>query len=128
MISQISKGVKVTVETFYQSEYSNPSGNDYMFAYRITLENHNTFPVQLQHRHWFIFDSIYENYEVSGEGVIGVQPVINPSESYSYISGCNLKSEMGRMHGYYRMINKNSGHSFKINIPPFEMIVPFKLN
>lgn len=128
MVSKISEGVKVTVETFYQPEYSNPIGNDYMFAYRITLENHNPFPVQLLRRHWFIFDSSAEKYEVEGEGVIGVQPVIQPSEKYQYISGCNLKSEMGKMYGYYSMENRETDSAFEINIPPFEMIAPCKLN
>ena len=57
MVSKISEGVKVSVETFYQPEYSNPITSEYMFAYRITIENHNSFPVQLLRRHWYIFDS-----------------------------------------------------------------------
>lgn len=128
MISKISEGVTISVETFYQPEYSNPVTGDFMFAYRITLENHNPFPVQLLRRHWYIFDSILGHKEIEGEGVIGIQPVINPSEKYQYMSGCNLKSEMGRMHGVYFMENCNAKTSFLINIPVFEMIVPFKLN
>lgn len=128
MISKISEGVTVSVETFYQPEYSNPVIGDFMFAYRITLENHNPFPVQLLRRHWYIFDSISGHKEVEGEGVVGVQPVIDPSKTYQYMSGCNLKSELGRMHGVYFMENYNSKKSFLINIPAFEMIVPFKLN
>ena len=128
MISKISEGVTVSVETFYQPEYSNPITGDFMFAYRITLENNNPFPVQLLRRHWYIFDSISGHKEVEGEGVVGVQPVIDPSKKYQYMSGCNLKSEMGRMHGVYFMENYNTNQSFLINIPAFEMIVPFKLN
>ena len=128
MISKISEGVTVSVETFYQPEYSNPITGDFMFAYRITLENHNPFPVQLLRRHWYIFDSNSDPKEVEGEGVVGVQPVIEPSKKYQYMSGCNLKSEIGRMHGVYFMENYNTNKSFLINIPAFEMIVPFKLN
>ncbi len=36
-----SKGVEVTVEVFYQSEYSKPLSNEHMFAYRITIVNLN---------------------------------------------------------------------------------------
>ena len=128
MISKISEGVMVSVEAFYQPEYSNPIANDFMFAYRITLENHNAFPVQLLRRHWYIFDSNCEHKEVEGEGVIGVQPIIHPAEKYQYVSGCNLKSDMGKMHGIYFMENTNNKQSFLINIPAFEMIPPFKLN
>ena len=43
MTNKISDGVEVSVETFYQPDYSNPVSGEYMFAYRITIENHNAF-------------------------------------------------------------------------------------
>ena len=128
MVSKISEGVTVSVETFYQAEYSNPVASDFMFSYRITLENHNSFPVQLLRRHWYIFDSIAGHKEVEGEGVVGVQPQINPSQKYQYMSGCNLQSDMGKMHGVYFMENGYTKKSFLIHVPAFEMIVPFKMN
>ena len=128
MVSKISEGVEVSVEVFYQNDYSNPINQDYMFAYRVTVENHNSFAVKLLRRHWFIFDSNGEHREVEGEGVIGIQPVLKPSEQYQYVSGCNLKTEMGKMHGTYLMENQNNKEQFYVNIPAFEMIVPFKNN
>ena len=99
-----------------------------MFAYRITLENHNSFPVKLHRRHWHIFDSNGGNREVEGEGVVGVQPTLEAGGSYQYVSGCNLRTEMGRMKGSYQMENLHSKQMFDVNIPAFEMIVPFKNN
>jgi ApaG protein len=128
MISLISEGVEVSVETFYQQDYSNPIQSEYMFAYRIAIENHNSFPVKLHRRHWHIFDSNGSYREVEGEGVVGVQPVLSPGEKYQYVSGCNLRTEMGRMHGTYQMENLNSKTLFDVNIPAFEMFVPFKNN
>lgn len=128
MNSLISEGVQVSVETFYQPDYSNPIQSEFMFAYRITLENHNNFPVKLHRRNWQIFDSNGSNREVEGEGVVGVQPTIQPGESYQYVSGCNLRTEMGKMKGTYQMENLNSKHMFQVDIPPFEMIVPMKYN
>ena len=128
MVSMISEGVEVCVETFYQQDYSNPMQSEYMFAYRISIENHNSFPVKLHRRHWHIFDSSGTYREVEGEGVVGVQPVISPGEKYQYVSGCNLRTEMGRMHGTYQMENLNNKQLFDVNIPPFEMFVPFKNN
>lgn len=124
----ISEGVKVSVETFYQQDYSNPLQSEFMFAYRITIENHNAFPVKLHSRHWHIFDSDGSNREVEGEGVVGMQPVISPGEEYQYVSGCNLHTEMGRMHGAYLMENLHSKELFDVNIPAFEMVTPFKYN
>jgi ApaG protein len=128
MVSMISEGVEVSVETFYQQDYSNPMQSEYMFAYRISIENHNSFPVKLHRRHWHIFDSNGSHREVEGEGVVGVQPVLSPGEKYQYVSGCNLKTEMGKMQGTYQMENLNSKQLFDVNIPPFEMFVPFKNN
>ena len=128
MVSLISEGVEVSVETFYQQDYSNPMQSEYMFAYRIAIENHNSFPVKLHRRHWYIFDSTGSTREVEGEGVVGVQPVLSPGEKYQYVSGCNLRTEMGRMHGTYQMENLNNKQFFDVNIPAFEMFVPFKNN
>jgi ApaG protein len=128
MASIISEGIEINVETYYQADYSNPINNEFMFAYRITIENHNSFTVKLLQRHWFIFDSNSEHREVEGEGVVGVQPVILPQKQFQYVSGCNLKSEIGRMYGYYIMENENSKTIFKVKIPAFEMVVPFKNN
>lgn len=128
MISKISEGVQISVETFYQADYSNPANHEFMFAYRITIENHNDFTVKLLRRKWFIFDSDGQNREVEGEGVVGVQPVIEPDKQFQYVSGCNFKTEMGKMHGSYLMENQNTKTTFSVNIPPFEMIVPVKLN
>lgn len=118
----------MTVESFYQPDYSNPMNGEFMFAYRVTIENHNAFAIQLLRRHWHIFDSNTTKREVQGDGVVGLQPRIEPGERYQYISGCNLKSEMGRMQGSYVMKNLFSGNEFSVEIPVFQMTVPFKMN
>jgi len=128
MISKISEGVEISVESFYQADYSNPANNEFMFAYRITIENHNNFSIKLLRRSWNIFDSNGEYRNVEGEGVVGVQPVLQPGKQFQYVSGCNLRSELGRMLGIYEMENLNSKKTFKVNIPPFDLIAPLKMN
>jgi len=128
MVSKISSGIEVSVETFYQQDYSNPADGEFMFAYRIHIENLNKFPVRLIRRHWFIVEGNGAKREVEGEGVVGVQPAIQPGEKYQYVSGCNLKTEMGKMFGSYSMENLHTKEKFEVNIPTFEMIVPFKMN
>jgi ApaG protein len=128
MVSKISEGIKISVETYYQPDYSNPVNNEFMFAYKITIENNNSFPVKLLSRHWHIVDSNGSLREVEGEGVVGVQPLINPGENYQYISGCNLRTEIGKMHGTYLMENLTNKKTFTVIIPSFQMSTPFKLN
>jgi len=124
MVSKISEGVEVSIETFYQKDYSNPLQNDY----RITIENHNSFPVKLLKRYWEVFDSNSEHRIVEGEGVVGVQPLIMPGKHYQYVSGCHLKSELGKMQGYYTMENIETKDLINVNIPAFKMAAPVKLN
>lgn len=128
MVTAITHGVKISVETIYQDEHSNPGNEHFMFAYRIEIENLSDFAIQLMRRKWSIFDSNGSVREVEGEGVVGVQPVIEPGQSYAYVSGCNLKTDIGSMKGYYSMVRLVDETTFTVDIPEFELIVPYKLN
>ena len=44
MISKISEGLTVSVETFYQPEYSNPINSEFMFAFASLLKTTTPFP------------------------------------------------------------------------------------
>ena len=127
-ITIITDGVKISVETQYQPEYSNPANEHFMFAYKISIENLSDYTVQLLRRHWTIFDSNGTHREVEGEGVVGLQPVIEPGDSHEYISGCNLKTDMGGMKGTYQMVRLIDNSLFDAQIPEFHLVAPFKLN
>lgn len=128
MVQQVTEGVSITVETFYQAAQSNPLNSEYLFAYRITIENLSSMPIKLISRHWYIFDSNGSHREVEGEGVVGQQPIIEPSGSYQYVSACNLRTDMGKMHGTYTMENLYNKKLIIVNIPEFQLIAPFKDN
>lgn len=116
------------METEYQSEYSSPSQYHYVFTYRITIKNGSTNTIQLLRRKWYIHDANTAVRTVEGEGVVGQQPVIEPGDIHQYVSGCNLKSGIGKMHGTYEMEQLIDGARFHVNIPEFNMIFPHKLN
>src|SRR5690606_8006730 len=101
MITQVTDGVKVSVETTYQPDYSSPVQSHYVFTYRIRIENNSNYTVQLLRRYWKIYDAQAMVREVEGEGVVGQQPTLEPGEFHEYVSGCNLKTEMGKMKGTY---------------------------
>ena len=128
MVTKITDGVKISVETIYQPEYSNPANEHFMFAYRVNIENLTENSVQLLNRHWNIFDSNGTKREVEGEGVVGQQPVIEPGDTHEYVSGCNLKTDIGSMKGSYEMERIVDGLRFRVNIPEFYLIAPYKLN
>jgi ApaG protein len=128
MVTKITEGVKISVETNYQPEYSNPANAHFMFSYKIRIDNLSEFTVQLLTRHWTIFDSNGTHREVEGEGVIGVQPVLEPNQIHEYVSGCNLKTEMGKMSGTYTFKRLVDDKTFIVTIPEFELLCPFKMN
>jgi len=128
METLITRGIKISVETFYQHEFSSNSLKEFIHHYRITIENNSSDSVQLMRRHWYIWDSKSGDREVEGPGVIGEQPILRPGESHQYVSMCNLSSEVGRMHGTYLMQNQENFEMFEVDIPVFKMIAPQKLN
>lgn len=128
MIQQITEGISITVETFYNHQESNPLMNEYSFAYRVSIDNFSNFPVKLLRRHWHIFDSNGSYREVEGEGVIGQQPVLEPGDSFQYMSGAVIRTDMGRMVGNYQMENMLNKKLFEVQIPEFDLIAPYKMN
>lgn len=128
MITEITQGIKVSVETEYQPSYSSPSQFHYVFTYRITIENQSEFTIQLLRRHWHIYDAGFTPREVEGEGVVGQQPVLEPGQNHHYVSGCNLKSGIGKMVGTYQMERIVDGVKFEVVVPEFTMIAPLRLN
>ena len=128
MVTKVTSGVKISVETKYRDALSNPQKNHYFFSYQITIENLSDEQIKLLNRHWYIFDSAGIYSEVEGEGVIGQQPQIQPGETFTYQSGCNLVTEIGTMYGTYVMQKTSNDSTFEVQIPEFLLIAPFKLN
>lgn len=128
MSSAITNDIKIQVDTQYQPQQSRPLEDEYLFAYRINIENHSEFIIQLLRRHWYIYDSNGERREVEGEGVVGVQPILKPGEVHSYISACNLHSDIGKMKGSYTFERLEDGLQFEVEIPEFTMIMPARLS
>ena len=128
MVTEITEGVKVTVETEYQPDYSSPSQDHYVFTYQVTIENNSNHTVKLLRRHWYIQDIGYPRREVEGEGVIGQQPILEPGDTHRYVSGCNLKSGIGTMKGTYLMVRVMNGKRLEVMIPEFTMMAPYRAN
>ncbi|HAE31950.1 MAG TPA: Co2+/Mg2+ efflux protein ApaG [Flavobacteriales bacterium] len=128
MTTAIDQGIRISVSTDYREDYSDPNTHHFLFSYSITIENTNNFPAQLMKRAWFIVDSGAENRQVEGDGVVGVQPIIQPGESYNYESACDLKTDYGSMKGFYFFKNTTTEEMFRVRIPEFVMAVPHKFN
>jgi len=128
MITALTYGVKISVESIYRKDLSNTENGIFFFNYRVEIVNTNSFDIQLLNRHWHIFDSLNPSREVKGDGVVGEQPILKPGQKHTYVSGCDIHSEIGFMAGYYSFIRIDTNEIFKVSIPRFQLISTPKLN
>lgn len=128
MISQITKGIKISVLTAFEGTFFKNHKVHFAFSYEITIENQGNDSVQLISRHWEIFDSLNQKEIVDGEGVVGKKPVLKSGETYTYNSGCLLSSPYGSMRGEFNMVNFTTGKNFEVIVPTFKLNAPFALN
>ena len=87
MVSQITRGIKISVLTSFEGTYFKNYKIHFAFTYHVSIENQSKDSVQLNLRHWEIYDALNNVEVVDGEGVIGKKPVIKPGENYTYSSG-----------------------------------------
>tara|TARA_B100000579_G_scaffold437313_1_gene466140 strand:- start:1712 stop:2098 length:387 start_codon:yes stop_codon:yes gene_type:complete len=128
MIQQVTRGIKISVETDYEGNFLKKNVLYHAFTYRIEIENQGKSSVQLLTRHWKIIEALNKTQYVNGNGVVGEKPVINPGQVHKYKSCCLLSSSIGAMKGAYIMIDFSSTKKFNVEIPPFKLSAPFALN
>ena len=124
MYEAVTRGIRVTVTPSYLEEQSTPEENYFFWAYTVVIANEGNETVQLKSRVWRITDARGNTEEVRGPGVVGQTPVIPPGESFTYTSGCPLRTPQGIMVGSYQMTDPR-GELFNVAIPAFSLDSPF---
>ncbi|NJP07480.1 MAG: Co2+/Mg2+ efflux protein ApaG [Chloroflexaceae bacterium] len=99
--------IRITVRPKYLPHQSYPDAQRYVFAYFVRIENVSKQTLQLRSRRWLIYDSIGEQHEVVGDGVVGEQPTLHPGDVHEYQSFSILKSSNGYMEGIYRFLGED---------------------
>src|SRR5262249_4804217 len=92
--------------------------------YTVEITNLGKASVQLKTRHWRITDGNGRTEEVRGPGVVGEQPMLEPGQTFTYTSGCPLKTPQGMMVGSYQMVD-GDGRMLDVKIPAFSLDSPF---
>jgi len=124
----LKTNVTVSVKTHFMKNESRPEKKRFVYSYTITIRNDGELAAQLISRHWIITSGeTLKTQEVSGDGVIGQQPNIQPGEHFTYTSGTVMDSAVGIMQGSYRMLDAQ-GEYFDVIIEPFTLAVPNQLN
>jgi ApaG protein len=116
-------GVVIQAQVNYLPEQSDEAGNRFVFSYTITITNLGHSSAKLISRHWVITDAHNHVQEVRGQGVVGEQPLLKPSQSFEYTSGTVLTTQVGTMRGSYQM-QAEDGAQFEVEIPQFVLSVP----
>jgi ApaG protein len=117
--------VQVGVEVIHSPSHSSPGQEFYIYFIRIVNVGSNR--VQLLRRHWDIRSGDGRSHEVDGDGVIGLQPMLEPNEEYNYHSGVPISRAPGVMGGFYtfRALDvSGSPELFQVPIEDFELFVP----
>jgi ApaG protein len=122
-----TRGIRVTVVSEFAPARSRPQDHQWFFLYTITITNESAETVQLLSRHWVIKNGAGEVDEVRGPGVVGEQPVIEPNGSFTYTSGCPLRTSFGTMEGTYQMVTTD-GQPFDVRIAPFTLSEPYTVH
>jgi len=124
---KMNHDIKVSVQTEYVATQMVKNEENYVFSYTINIANNSDQSVKLLSRYWLITDGDNKTSTVTGEGVIGKQPVIAPNDSYIYTSGCILKTPVGTMQGHYQMLCGDNNLQ-QVEIPVFGLAQPLILN
>ena len=126
--TQTTHGIEISIHPVYQEQHSNPGGDQYVFAYFVTIKNRGDETVQLLRRHWYILEAGTVMKEVEGKGVVGKTPVIRPGDIYEYQSWVKMRATVGKMYGFYTMQRITDGDLIDVEIPEFALVVPFIKN
>jgi ApaG protein len=124
MYEATTRGIRIRVEPQYMEEQSSPDEGHFVWSYEVEISNDSKETVQLKTRAWRITDGWGRTEEVRGPGVVGQTPVIPPGGTFSYTSGCPLKTPQGIMVGSYQMEDEE-GQLFDVAIPAFSLDSPY---
>jgi len=122
-MAEEKRHITVTAKVAFVPEQSDVGQSRYVFAYTMTITNTGTVPARLVSRHWIITDADNKVQEVKGEGVVGEQPFLRPSEKFEYTSGAAIATPVGTMRGSYQMVGED-GVQFDAPIPEFTLSMP----
>ena len=128
LLQQITKRIKISIESKFEGSFFKEQILHYAFMYNITIENQSKDVIQLLSRHWKILESISRPHYLKDTGVVGKKSVLKPGENHTYKSGSLITSPLGIITGNYIMINLSSAKKFNVDIPSFKLSVPHILN
>ena len=119
-------GLYVTVDRVtYLPEANTPPQTPHAFRYDLSIHNESPNPLTIQARKWVVTNAKGEKVVVGGDGVVGVNPHLEPGETFSYHS-FHLIDTTSIAEGAYFGVT-DSGEKIVTKIPSFTMAPPKSL-
>ncbi|GJQ11330.1 hypothetical protein GpartN1_g3121.t1 [Galdieria partita] len=126
----VTMGIRVRVESFFSPFESAIEEGIYTFVYHVEISNLSEYTVQLISREWNIQEVTGVWKKVTGTGVVGQQPIIEPGETFKYSSKCPVRvpsffnsskdNFLGSMQGKYIFLRGEVGEeAFEVKIARF---------
>lgn len=128
METLMTNGVRVSIESFYQPQYSNPQKNCFAFRFRAVIENMGMTPICIKGSKVFMTDCYCNKDKYGGEGVAGQQPIISPEHEYEYFIETEIGTEIAKLKGVYLVEDLQYHNTFEVRIPKFIVTAPCKYN
>lgn len=128
-----TRGLLIEVTPRYLPASSDPTGAAaedpsiarprFAFAYRLRLHNQSDQRLRVAARRWVIRDADGEERVVEGEGIVGLQPTLNPGDHFTYASTCPLPTRWGTMEGSLT-VEPEVGERFHASVGRFYLVAP----
>jgi ApaG protein len=111
----------------YLPEYAEPENSLFVWSYTVRFANFGDQPIQLLGQKWLIRDGEGKVQNVLTASVGGLQPTLQPGETYAYESGVPLSTPREEMTGAFGF-RTAEGAPFIIETRRFELQVPEDLS
>jgi len=132
----VTMGIRVRVESSFSLADSVIEEGIYTFVYQVEITNLSEYTVQLISREWDIQEVTGVCKTVTGTGVVGQQPIMEPGETFRYASKCPVRVPsffdpskdkfVGSMQGKYIFIRGEVGEeAFEVKIARFGFYLNF---
>jgi ApaG protein len=89
-----SENITVSVTPEYVPDRSDPDGKSYMFYYHVTITNNSDNSIVVLNRNLTIKEGCGKVWKNEGSGLLGEQPLIRSSGSYTYTSFAPLNTSI----------------------------------
>jgi ApaG protein len=127
IVSDITtNGLRIGATAFFLEHESCPNEIDgqppqYVWGYRVLVLNNSEQTIKLLGRKWTLIDADGKRQDVSGQGLMGLQPTLKPGQSFRYVASCPLPTHWGTMEGSI-IAETPDGQTFDAEVGRFYLV------